>query len=78
MCALWHEMLGPVMNGHLVSTLILPLARAHNSGSVVAKGMAITLSPRRNVSGHVRLQPEALPQENQHPGEGSTGSEVIE
>lgn len=62
MCALWHEMLGPVMNGHLVSTLILPLARAYNSGSVVAKGMAITLSPRRNVSGHVRLQPEALPQ----------------
>lgn len=71
-------MLGPVMNGHLVSTLILPLALAHNSGLVVAKGTATTLSQRRNVSGHVGLLPEALPQENQHPGEGSLGSEVIE
>lgn len=71
-------MLGPVMNGQLVSTLISPLALARNSGMVVAKEMAITLSPRRNVSGHVGLLPEALPQENQHPGEGSMGSEVIE
>lgn len=68
-CALWHEKLDPVMNGHLVSTSILPLTLAHSSGSVVVKGMAITLSPWRNVSGHVRLLPEALPQENQHPGE---------
>jgi len=71
-------MLGPVMNGHLVSTLIFPLALAPISGLGVAKEMAITLYPNRNVSRHVRLLPEALPQENQQPGEGSTGSEAIE
>lgn len=77
-CAFWHEKLDPVMNGQFVSTLILPLALAHNSGSVVVKGTAITLPPRTNVSGHVWLLPEALPQESQHPGEWSVGSEVIE
>lgn len=78
MSALWDEMLGPVMNGHLVSTLIIPLALARISGLGVAEEMAITLYPKRNVSGHVMVQAEALPRENQHPGEGSAGSEAIE
>lgn len=59
-------MSGPVMNINLASTLIILLALAPSSGSVDAKEMAITLSPRWRASGRVRLQSE---EESQRPGE---------
>ncbi|KAA0708507.1 Enhancer of rudimentary -like protein [Triplophysa tibetana] len=61
-CAVWHEMLGLVMNGHLVSSLIVLLTPAHISGMAVAMGMAITLSPRRNSHTILLVQPTKRPE----------------